>query len=76
VLTRARAIEDQIVLVACNAVGTNGGVALGGESVVLDAWGEVVAEAGTGEEVLTAEVDVEAVDKVRERFPVLANRVL
>jgi predicted amidohydrolase len=77
VLTRARAIEDQVVLVACNAVGTNGGVALGGESVVLDPWGEVLGEAASGTEaVLTVDVDVDEVAKVRERFPVLANRRL
>lgn len=77
VLTQARAIEDQVVLVACNAVGTNGGVALGGESVVLDAWGEIVAEAPAGEpHVLTVDVDVDQVEKVRERFPVLASRRL
>ncbi len=77
VLTRARAIEDQVVLVACNAVGENGGVPLGGGSVVLDAWGEVLAQApGDAEAVLSTVVDVDEVDKVRARFPVLANRRL
>ncbi len=77
VLTRARAIEDQVVLVACNAVGENGGVPLGGESVVLDPWGEVLAQAPRDvETVLGVDVDVNGVDTVRERFPVLANRRL
>ena len=47
VLTRARAIENQVFLLGCNQVGTQEGVELGGHSVVIDPWGRVLAEGGT-----------------------------
>jgi len=75
-LGRARAIEDQIVLVQCNTAGTHAGVTMGGRSQVVDATGAVLAQAGDGEEVLAVDVDLAAVDDWRERFPVLADRRL
>lgn len=76
VLTRARAIENQVFLVGCNQVGTQEGVELGGHSVVVDPWGQVLAEAGTCEEVLSVEIDLGLVAKIREEFPVLRDRRL
>ena len=75
-LAQARAVEDQYVVVACNAVGTHAGVTLGGHSLVVDPWGAVLAEAGDGEQVLTADVDLADVPRTRERFPVLRDRRL
>ncbi|MEY9857527.1 putative amidohydrolase [Catenulispora sp. GAS73] len=76
VLLKARAIEDQVFVFATNCVGTNGGVALGGRSVVIDPWGNVVAEAGTGEEVLRVDVDPALVARTRSALPVLNDRRL
>jgi predicted amidohydrolase len=76
VLTRARAIENQVFLIGCNQVGTQEGVELAGHSVVIDPWGRVVAEAGTGEEVMTVEIDLALVAKTRDEFPVLRDRRL
>jgi len=76
VLTKARAIENQVFLVGCNQVGTQEGVALAGHSVVVDPWGNVLAEAGTGEEVLAVDVDLALVAKTRADFPVLRDRRL
>ncbi len=75
-LGRARAVEDQVVLVQCNTAGTHAGVTMGGRSQVVDATGAVLAQAGDGEEVLAVDVDLDAVDDWRERFPVLADRRL
>lgn len=75
-LGRARAIEDQFVVVQCNTAGTHAGVRMGGRSQIVAATGEVLAEAGTAEEVLVADVDLAAVDAWREAFPVLADRRL
>ena len=75
-LGRARAIEDQIVLVQCNTAGTHAGVTMGGRSQVVDATGAVLAQAGDAEEVLAVDVDLAAVDDWREQFPVLADRRL
>ena len=75
-LAQARAIENQAWVVACNSAGTHAGVEMGGRSVVVDPRGAVVAEAGTGEEILYADVDPEAARTWRRTFPVLADRVL
>jgi predicted amidohydrolase len=73
-LTRARAIENQMFVVACNGVGTQSGVTLGGHSVVVDPTGEVVAEAGDTETVLRAELDLPLLSRWRATFPVLPDR--
>ena len=74
VLARARAIENQCVVVAVNASGTSGEAKMGGRSVIVDAEGAILAEAGDGETVLTADVDVSDVAKWRAAFPVGADR--
>jgi predicted amidohydrolase len=76
VLTRARAIENQVFLLGCNQVGTQEGVELAGHSVVIDPWGRVLAEGGTDAEVITVELDLALVAKTRAEFPVLRDRVL
>ena len=75
-LARARAVENQAFVVACNTAGTHAGVPMGGRSVVVDPWGEVLAEAGTDEQVLTADLALDLVARTRESFPVLADRRL
>jgi len=75
-LGRARAVENQAAVVQCNTAGTHARVPMGGRSQVVDALGDVVAEAGDGEEVLVADVDVTAVAAWRSQFPVLADRRL
>lgn len=75
-LGRARAVEDQMLVVAVNTAGTHAGHQMGGRSQVVGPAGEVLAEAGDGEEVLVLDVDLAQVDEARERFPVLADRRL
>ncbi|MCQ4083193.1 carbon-nitrogen family hydrolase [Streptomyces sp. RB6PN25] len=75
-LARARAVESQAYVLACGTAGTHAGVEQAGHSVVVDPWGEVVAEAGAGEETLTVELDPAKVAKTRAEFPVLRDRVL
>jgi predicted amidohydrolase len=74
VLARARAIENQAYVLACNQAGTHGGVPIAGLSMVIDPQGEVLAEAGTGEEVLSVEVDPARVAAWRGAFPALDDR--
>lgn len=75
-LARARAVESQAYVLACSTAGTHAGVEQAGYSVVVDPWGEVVAEAGAGEATLTVELDPARVAKTRAEFPVLRDRVL
>lgn len=75
-LGRARALENQSFVVQCNTAGTHAGVEMGGRSQVVDPWGQVLAAAGTAEEVLSVEIRVGLVADTREKFPVLADRRL
>ena len=71
----ARAIENQAWVLGVNRVGPAGdGLAHAGGSIVVDPFGEVVAEAGDQPTVLTAVVDAERVRDVRARYPFLADR--
>lgn len=73
VLTRARAIENQAWVVACNEVGQQPGITLGGRSSVIDPKGEVIAQAGETEVILRAELDPDEPKRWREQFPALKD---
>ena len=75
-LGRARAIENQTPLLACNTAGTHSGHLMGGRSQVVGADGEVLLESGADEQVLSVQVDVDALPALRAGFPVLADRRL
>ncbi|MFD5078781.1 carbon-nitrogen family hydrolase [Streptomyces sp. NPDC058371] len=75
-LAQARAVENQSYVLACGTGGTHAGVPQAGHSIVVDPWGEVLAEAGDGEEILTVEFDPAKVGVTREQFPALKDRVL
>lgn len=75
-LGRARAVENQQVLVQCNTAGRHANTLMAGHSQVVDADGELLAEAGEDEEVLVVEVDLERVSRWRAAFPVLKDRML
>lgn len=68
-LLRARAIENQLFVVAANRTGEGDGTTWGGHSTIIDPWGNIVAEAGDEETVLVAELDMALVDEVRGRIP-------
>ncbi|MEK3881396.1 carbon-nitrogen family hydrolase [Paenibacillus sp. PL2-23] len=73
-LLTARAIENQMYVVACNRMGASGETSFFGHSMVIDPWGEIVAEAGEEETILRAEIDLALVDEVRSRIPVFEDR--
>ena len=75
-LAHARAIENQCVVVACNTAGTHAGVEMGGHSQVVLPTGDVVAMAGSDEQVLSVDVDMRVVGDYRTSFPVLRDRRL
>ncbi len=80
ILSRARAIENQMFLVGVNRVGgedfgANVPVTYFGNSAVIDPWGRTVLEAGDTEEaLLTAAIDLRQADEVRSRMRVLEDR--
>lgn len=75
-LGRARAIENQCFLLACNSAGTHADTTMGGHSQVVSPMGEVLALAAVDEEVLQVTIDLDEVARAREAFPVLADRRL
>lgn len=69
-LLTARAIENQIFVANCNSAAAS----CGGESSILSPWGETLARAGDGEEIVTADCDLAAVAAAREAIPVWKDR--
>jgi len=78
VLTRARAIENQVFVVAPGQVGASPPEQgeSHGNSIIVDPWGEVLARAdGATTGFVAADLDLARQDAVREKLPSLANRV-
>ncbi|MEW2066568.1 carbon-nitrogen family hydrolase [Streptomyces sp. NPDC007346] len=75
-LAQARAVENQAYVLAVGTAGTHADTPQAGHSIVVDPWGEVLAEAGADEEVLTVAFDPAKVGTVREQFPALKDRRL
>ncbi|MBW1595848.1 carbon-nitrogen family hydrolase [Streptomyces sp. JJ38] len=73
-LVRARALENQAFLLACNAAGRQEGVEVGGTSMVVDPWGTVLAEAGGEAGTLTLDLDPAEVGRTRAAFPAFHDR--
>ncbi len=72
-LLTARAIENQAYVVGVNRCGRDPHVAYSGRSRIVDPRGRVIAEAGGGESVLEADLDLDALLAYRREFPVLAD---
>jgi len=73
-LLRARAIENGCYVVAAATCGEHPGHwRTYGHSLVVDPWGEVVAEAGDEPGVLLCDLDLEAVARTRAALPSLAH---
>ena len=78
-LLRARAIENGIFIVAVNRVGVDEAedgkqTSFFGHSSIIDPWGEVVLEIGDYEAVVTAQIDLEEVERAQQKLPVLRDR--
>ncbi|HEX9080419.1 MAG TPA: carbon-nitrogen family hydrolase [Desulfuromonadaceae bacterium] len=73
-LVRARAIENQLFVVACNACGPIGKLDLFGMSMIVDPKGDLLAEAGEEERELVAPLDMEVMDGWRAQIPCFNDR--
>jgi predicted amidohydrolase len=73
-LLRARAIENQVGLAAVNRVGTSPDATYGGCSLIVDAWGDTVVDAGSDEGLFTGELDLDQTERIRRKFNVLQDR--
>ena len=48
---------------------------MAGHSAIIDPWGNILAEAGEGREIISAELDMKLPRQVRERLPVRRDRM-
>jgi predicted amidohydrolase len=75
VLLRARAIENQVFVIAPNQYGNHGdSLQTYGRSMIVDPWGTVLATAPDGEGFISSEIDFEQLDQIRSRLPSLQHR--
>ena len=74
VLNRARAIENGAFVVAPCAVGkVEGGGESYGHSLIINPWGEILADAGSDSGLINANIDLEEVNSARMRIPSLRH---
>ncbi|WP_342414646.1 carbon-nitrogen family hydrolase [Paenibacillus sp. FSL R10-2782] len=73
-LLTARAIENQMYVIACNRVGRSGDTDFFGHSLIIDPWGEIIAEGGEQEDIITGTIESALVQDVRGRIPVFEDR--
>lgn len=75
ILVRARAIENEVFVIAANQVGPHpGGHHSGGRSMIVDPWGVVLARADDEEGFIAADLDLDRQLRIRAQLPVLAHR--
>jgi deaminated glutathione amidase len=76
IIIRSRAIENHAFVVAAAQVGTtNEGIATFGHSLIVDPWGEILAESTSdGPHVITAVLDLDEVAKRRQQISVMDYR--
>jgi len=74
-LLRSRAIENQMYVVACNRCGESEDTLFGGRSMILGPKGEVLFQAGAGEEAGFVILDMDEVEKTRGFLTVFNDRV-
>ncbi len=76
-LLRARAIENQAFVLAPAQCGRHSSDRSSyGHSLIIDPWGQILAEAGDEPTVIVADCDPEAQDRIRASLPVLRHRRL
>ncbi len=77
-IQKSHAIANGVFVAASNRVGWEGdrehGIEFWGHSVVIDPLGNVLCEAGLGEEVLAAECDLTVIESARQTWPFLRDR--
>jgi deaminated glutathione amidase len=76
-LLRARAIENQVYVIAPDQVGKNPkSFATYGNSMIIDPWGRVLARASDIPGVILAEIDLDYLARVRAELPAISHRKL
>lgn len=74
-LLKARAIENQIFIAAVNRAGTDLQDEFAGGSMIINPWGEIVAQGGHKEQIITAEIDLSKIEEAKSKIDILGDRV-
>jgi predicted amidohydrolase len=74
VLLRARAVENQFFVIACNRAGADVDGEYGGHSTIVDPWARNLVEGGSEPGLLVATLDLDEVGRARGLFPFLDDR--
>lgn len=75
VLMRARAIENQIFLLAASQARVESSeYEAYGHSLIVDPWGTILAEAGEDEEIIYADLQSQVLTDTRKQMPLLSQR--
>ncbi|MEA3415930.1 MAG: carbon-nitrogen family hydrolase [Thermodesulfobacteriota bacterium] len=75
ILLRARAIENQIFMVAANRLGMENSIEYGGRSLLVSPFGEILARAEDRECVISSEIDLVQLSEFRRKIPCLNERM-
>jgi deaminated glutathione amidase len=74
-LLRARAIENQVFVIAAGQIGTHAtGTASHGHSMIIDPWGVILAEAADDQTTILADLDFTELERIRRDLPALEHR--
>lgn len=69
-----RALENVLFIVAANKVGEEEGHRYTGGSMIIDPEGQIIAKGGEEEEIVTAKINVDDVERCRRLFPYFRDR--
>ncbi len=74
ILLKARAIENQAYVIACNRIGRDLDEDYAGTSMIIDPWGNVLKKASDDkEEILYENLKYERILEIRNNFPILKD---
>ena len=73
-LARTYALKKADVLVACNRVGPSPMGTYCGHSIIIDPWGDIIAEGGGEEEIITGSIDYTKTREVRDLIHMFRDR--
>ena len=75
ILTKARAIENQAYVLACNRVGRDKHSQYAGGSAIIDPYGNVMSQVHENTEaIICGDIDMKLLTHFREKFPVLYEK--
>lgn len=73
-IQRSHAIANGCFVASINRVGREADITFWGHSFVAGPFGQMLAEAGTDEEILIAEIDLSKIEKQRQIWPFFRDR--